>query len=534
MVLLVAGTVPLFGLAFGPQNAEATVLFSPVPNAVGNPEEFVNAHATALADVDGDGDLDIITGTGGYNATGRCEVIVWENDGTPFAGTWPQHVAGVLSDWVYSVDTADVDNDGHTDIVTGTGSAEDYEIVAWENDGTPFDGLWSQHDIGAVVPGTSGTGPASNIALADLDRDGWTDVVCVPNEYSGNPWQVTVWSNDQTPFDGLWTSLPIFAGYCFSAVETGDFDNDGWEDVAFNYNEYYIMIARNDHTPFDGGWGFTELGFNGMGGTSQIKAADFDSDGWLDLATALGYQPRWEQVVWRNDGTPFDGGWSRTQYAASTWFIANLAVADFDLDGRTDIAVPASLNYANHTPLIFTNDGTPFDGAWPWSQIGTPAYRIGGFVAGDLDGDGDQDLVTVSSSEALSPSIDAWQNLAITNTPPEVSLGEDVTLDEGALLSPAGSFSDPGSNFWTATVNYGDGSGVRALELSGQTFNLNHVYADNGAYSVTVTVTDDEGGVGSDISTVTVLNVAPGMDWIHPPGNPGHHGHAGYRRGFVL
>jgi len=42
-----------------------------------------------------------------------------------------------------------------------------------------------------------------------------------------------------------------------------------------------------------------------------------------------------------------------------------------------------------------------------------------------------------------------------------------------------------------------------------KTFDLSHVYADNGSYNVIVTVTDSSGGVGSGALTFTVNNVAP-------------------------
>ena len=50
--------------------------------------------------------------------------------------------------------------------------------------------------------------------------------------------------------------------------------------------------------------------------------------------------------------------------------------------------------------------------------------------------------------------------------------------------------TDPGADTWTGTVDYGDGGGAQPLSLNvDKTFSLNHTYADNGVYTVRVTVT---------------------------------------------
>jgi PKD repeat protein len=101
----------------------------------------------------------------------------------------------------------------------------------------------------------------------------------------------------------------------------------------------------------------------------------------------------------------------------------------------------------------------------------------------------------------------------VNNVPPLVDAGPDAAIDEGDIFLSAGSFTDPGADTWTATVDYGDGSGVQPLALNPDgTFALGHVYADDGLYTVTVTVTDDDGGAGSDTAIVTVNNVAPLVD----------------------
>lgn len=94
-----------------------------------------------------------------------------------------------------------------------------------------------------------------------------------------------------------------------------------------------------------------------------------------------------------------------------------------------------------------------------------------------------------------------------------VNARADVTVDEGSLFTASGSFSDPGADGWSATVNYGDGTATQPLALNpDKTFALNHTYADNGSYTVVVTVTDDDGAWGSDSALVTVNNVAPTVE----------------------
>jgi hypothetical protein len=109
----------------------------------------------------------------------------------------------------------------------------------------------------------------------------------------------------------------------------------------------------------------------------------------------------------------------------------------------------------------------------------------------------------------------------VINIAPTVDAGLDATFDEGDTFTYSGSFTDPGDDTWTATVDYGDGAGDQPLALTGKIFDLSHVYANNGVYTVTVTVTDYDAGVGSDTALITVDNVAPfvSIDSVDQP-NP--------------
>src|SRR5262249_45172236 len=84
----------------------------------------------------------------------------------------------------------------------------------------------------------------------------------------------------------------------------------------------------------------------------------------------------------------------------------------------------------------------------------------------------------------------------VNNVAPMVHAGGDDTLHLGATFSRKGSFTDPGiRDTWTATVDYGDGSGPQPLALNpGKRFHLRHRYTQPGVHQVIVTVIDDDGG----------------------------------------
>jgi PKD repeat protein len=150
--------------------------------------------------------------------------------------------------------------------------------------------------------------------------------------------------------------------------------------------------------------------------------------------------------------------------------------------------------------------------------------------AWDLDGDGQYDdaagpvvpfsrpddaVVTVGLevSDTLLTSTASAQ-VTVQNVAPAVNAGADRSITEGASVSLSASFTDPGvADTHTATVDWGDGGGAQpgALVQGAGTGSVsgNHVYAQNGSFTVTVTVTDDDGGVGSDGFVVTVGNAPP-------------------------
>jgi PKD repeat protein len=136
------------------------------------------------------------------------------------------------------------------------------------------------------------------------------------------------------------------------------------------------------------------------------------------------------------------------------------------------------------------------DGTWSWSFV-------------TRDGPDASQIVTITATDSLGASAQISFELVVNNVEPDVTAGVDAMIDEGQSLIGAGSFTDPSADTWAATVDYGDGTGVGPLTLTGMTFALDHTYLNNGTYTVTVIVIDDDGGVGQDTLTITVNDLGP-------------------------
>ena len=180
--------------------------------------------AMAVADLDGDGDMDIIC------ATSLGDVDIYRNNGTmdPFNGVASAPATGGLSN-AHSIQVGDVDRDGHLDVVIGY----PFETRLYLNNGStdPFTGV-TPYAIGA---GKSDIGQST--ALADLDGDGYLDIIEVNNFDSVN--RVYLNNGSADPFDGVTGTVLDPATGDHYAVAVGDVNRDGSRD---------IVIARGGAT----------------------------------------------------------------------------------------------------------------------------------------------------------------------------------------------------------------------------------------------------------------------------------------------
>lgn len=158
-----------------------------------------------------------------------------------------------------------------------------------------------------------------------------------------------------------------------------------------------------------------------------------------------------------------------------------------------------------------------------WEQTGGASVSLSDpeeaqvtFTAPDAGSDGEVLTFTLTVVDAVGlESIDEITVL-INNVAPVVEAGDDLNADEGETVFFSTGFSDPGRlDTHTAQIDWGDGtvSADSVVEAVGSgTVQGDHIYSNDGVYTATLTITDDDGAAGSNTFTVTVSNVAPVAD----------------------
>ena len=264
------------------------------------------------------------------------------------------------------------------------------------------------------IPGPSDSKPSRLTAPSLYDGDGWLDL------YQGNficwddglPSRDKLWRNRG---DGTFEDVSVAAGidaaqgpgYASRGVAPADYDGDGDMDLLVtNYRLHRSLHLRNDDGVFtDVGkeTGLeakaTPLG-SGVSYGHSIGAAwgDYDHDGRLDVFVARLAHPRFmsfsdPQSLYYNpgDGTAFrnltdDFGlrYQETPSNPNAW--------DVDNDGDLDLFWTAI--YEGRRSQLYRNEWP--NPAWTESNQATGLIVLNGWgsVTGDLDGDGDLDLLS--------------------------------------------------------------------------------------------------------------------------------------------
>jgi hypothetical protein len=370
------------------------------------------------ADVDGDGKPDLVGGGRWFEHAGDAFAahVVDESlrFSRPAAG---QLIKGGRPELVFSPGDAD-------------GSLMWFE---WK------EGKWAGRRLTDVVHGHS-------IAIGDVDGDGNLDVFSAEMGRWGSPWglslnprcRIRVFYGDG---NGAFAEQVIARGYGAHEARLADFDGDGDLDILakpYNLDTPRVDLFLNDgrivppHLTLDrwqrhvvdpakpwraifiaagdldgdgrkdvvtGGWWYRNTGQPGKWPRIDLPAPlhnmstvhDFDGDGRLDV---LGTQGKGSapdaRFVWaRNSG---DGTFSvhRNIPAADGDFLQGIAVARFSPRGLLSILL--SWHAGNKGIQAFTVSAQAASDEWSWQRV-SDSTQDEQLSAGDIDGDGDVDLL---------------------------------------------------------------------------------------------------------------------------------------------
>ncbi len=169
------------------------------------------------------------------------------------------------------------------------------------------------------------------------------------------------------------------------SVALGDVDADGDLDVlAANQDDNTVSVRLND-----GAGTFSGTQNVGVGtGPRSVAVGDVDGDGDLDLLTANPFASPSAVSVRLNDG---NGTFSGTQEVRVGGSAERLIVGDVDGDGDLDLLT--SHYFSANTVSVRFNDGAGTFSGTQTVGVGNLPYDV---VVGDVDGDGDLDLFTTN------------------------------------------------------------------------------------------------------------------------------------------
>ncbi|MFI5098094.1 MAG: FG-GAP-like repeat-containing protein, partial [Candidatus Acidiferrales bacterium] len=376
---------------------------------------------------------------------------------------------------------ADLNRDGMPDLIVA--NSYDGTVSVLLNKGK---GTFQSH----VDYGTAGANAGANfVFVGDFNRDGLMDVGVTNGGYPSG--QVTVLlGNPDGTFSRTTSYLTTSASYLARGIAAANLtgngkldlitSNSGWISQSAGYvGQISVLLANGDGT-FQ-----SPTSFPGGGGNMAI--ADFNGDGKLDLAIPGPQNENWfgtsvAVFLGNGDGT-FQPG---NDYPTSPGPIA-VATGDFNDDGKPDLAV-VSYGSATVSILLGNGDGT-FQGQVDYA-VGVEPTSL---AVGDFNADGKLDIAVANQYDGTV----------------SVLLGNGNGTFHNAVTYPAGGRP---SGIAAADLN-GDGKldlvvangGVSVLLGNGDgTF---QPYVDVPAVGATALVVGDFNGDGiPDVATANEFN----------------------------
>ncbi len=343
--------------------------------------------AIAAADMNGDGKIDVLTADS-YSAA----VTVRFNPGSGLFPILTDYLASALQNFQ---DAADIDGDGDLDIFTSGVFSTAVDGAILRNDGA---GHFFSRTIISLPEGV-----ASGV-LRDLNGDGRPDLLFNDANTAQEVDFFTALNNGDGTFAApvRW----ILNAGSLAAVDAFDLDGDGDLDVVDlggvgGAGSGFFIALNNGNGTFQPPTFYNQL----PGGPERVVAGDFNHDGKLDLAMTDygldGFDSKVFIILGRGNGT-FDPPIVYTVGRGPHY----LVTADLDRDGNLDIATLSSGYNSDGqesvTVLFGTGSGTFTRLQTFYAPYSPDLLGARGMAAGDVDGDGDIDLMTTGVSNDVA------------------------------------------------------------------------------------------------------------------------------------
>ena len=398
-------------------------------NGTFEPEvDYATAGSSSVTtgDFNGDGKLDLIVGGG--SAYLGISVLLGRGD-----GTFGSYVATpIANNGCGAVATGDLNGDKKSDVVCGIWSTYPTGVSVLVGNG---DGTFGSPVFYPIVPDASGS---NVVAIADFNGDGRLDIAST--NYVGYDVSILLGNGD-----GTFKSAKNYPGGINPiGVVIGDFNGDGIEDVASvgGYNtsaSVTVLIGRGDGTfaghfnktitpnPYDMSVGdfngdgkpdiaVDSFNFNGPGGVSVLlgngkggftshkdtnighsssflTTGDFNGDGRLDVLLVDSDPKSGSELL----STLLGNGDGTLQPPLSQTITSipagQLAVADFNLDGKLDLATCLQNTSG---PSVFLGNGDGTFASPSFFNAGGMCGNPGSAFIADVNGDHKSDLLVTT------------------------------------------------------------------------------------------------------------------------------------------